>query len=35
MQVEKIKAFFVLSRDLSQEHGEMTATMKVYDETHL
>jgi long-subunit acyl-CoA synthetase (AMP-forming) len=28
MQVEQVKAFFILERDLAQEHGEMTATMK-------
>lgn len=29
MNVEQVKAFFILDRDLAVEHGEMTPTMKV------
>jgi long-chain acyl-CoA synthetase len=28
-QVEQVKRFFILERDLSQEHGELTPTLKV------
>ena len=32
-QVEKVKRFFILDRDFSQEHGELTPTMKLKRKT--